>query len=144
MSGLVQKIKEMWAPEEYGEEDYEEQEQESTYSRKGKEKRSSSGRVVSIHATAKLKVVLSKPEKFGEDIKNTADELLKMHTVVLNLEGVNKAESRRIIDFLSGAAYAQGGKIKKVSTETFVVTPCNVDLEGDDVLDELENRGLYF
>ena len=40
--------------------------------------------------------------------------------------------------------YATGGKIKKVSTDTFIVTPCNVDLEGDDVLGELESHGVYF
>ncbi len=149
MSGLVEKFKEMWAPsDDYYEDEYDEQEdgrEEDNLRSKYREKRNSSGsRVVSIHATAKLKVVLSKPERFGEEIKNVADELLKMHTVVLNLEDVVKTESRRIIDFLSGVAYANGGKIKKVSTDTFVVTPCNVDLEGDEVLGELENYGVYF
>ncbi len=149
MSGLVEKFKEMWAPaDDYYEDEYEEQEEnyEENNSRlKYKERRNNAGnRVVSIHATAKLKVILTKPERFGEDVKNIADELLKMHTIVLNLEDVVKTESRRIIDFLSGVAYANGGKIKKVSTDTFVVTPCNVDLEGDDVLGELENHGVYF
>lgn len=149
MSGLVEKFKEMWAPsDDYYEDEYEEQEEsyeEDNMRSRYKEKKNSSGsRVVSIHATAKLKVVLTKPERFGEEIKNIADELLKMHTIVLNLEDVVKTESRRIIDFLSGVAYANGGKIKKVSTDTFVVTPCNVDLEGDDVLGELESHGVYF
>ena len=73
-----------------------------------------------------------------------ADELLKMHTVVLNLENTNKDISRRIIDFLSGVAYANGGKIKRVAASTFIITPYNVELTGDDVLDELENNGVYF
>ena len=72
-----------------------------------------------------------------------ADELLKMHTVVLNLEETNKDTSRRIIDFLSGVAYANGGKIKRVSTCTYIITPYNVDLTGDEVMDELENNGVY-
>ena len=67
-----------------------------------------------------------------------------MHTVVLNLEVTPKSESRRLVDFLSGIAYAIGGKIKKVSTDTFVVTPCNVDIEGEDLLSEFENKGVYF
>ena len=152
MSGLVQKFKEMWAPaDDYYEDEYDERNEsgsvEEELSRtRSRERRSSSSnnRVVSIHATAKLKVVLSKPDCFGEDIKNIADELLKMHTIVLNLEGLVKAEVRRIIDFLSGVAYANGGKIKKVATDTFVATPCNVDLAGDAVLGELENSGVYF
>jgi cell division inhibitor SepF len=104
----------------------------------------SGNKVVNIHATAQLQVVLFKPERFGEDTRAVADELLKMHTVVLNLENTNKDVSRRIIDFLSGVAYANGGKIKRVATSTFIITPYNVDLTGDDVLDELENNGVYF
>lgn len=149
MAGLVEKFKEMWAPaDDYYEDEYEEQAEENEEahsSSRYKDKKNSSGsRVVSIHATTKLKVVLTKPERFGEEVKNIADELLKMHTIVLNLEDVAKPEARRIIDFLSGVAYANGGKIKKVSTDTFVVTPCNVAFEGDDVLSELESHGVYF
>ena len=73
-----------------------------------------------------------------------ADELLKMHTVVLNLENTEKEVSRRILDFLSGVAYANNGKIKRVATDTFIITPYNVELTGNDVLDELENSGVYF
>ncbi len=85
-----------------------------------------------------------KPERFGEETRNIADELIKTHTVVLNLENTNKDMSRRIIDFLSGVAYANRGKIKKVATSTFIIIPNNVDLTGDDLLDELEHSGVYF
>ena len=100
--------------------------------------------MVNIHATAQLQVVIFKPEHFGEDTRAIADELLKIHTVVLNLEETQKDVKRRIIDFLSGVAYANGGKIKRVATDTFIITPYNVDLTGDDVLDELESSGVYF
>lgn len=100
--------------------------------------------VVNISATAKLAVALFKPERFGEETRNIADELIKTHTVVLNLENTNKDMSRRIIDFLSGVAYANRGKIKKVATSTFIIIPNNVDLTGDDLLDELEHSGVYF
>ena len=149
MAGLVEKFKEMWSPsEDYCEDECDEKEEvceeENERPRHKDRKDTQNNHVLSIHAAAKVKVVLVKPERFGEEVKNIADELLKMNTIVLNLEEVVKAESRRIIDFLSGAAYANGGKIKKVSTDTFIVTPCNVDLEGDDVLGELESHGVYF
>ena len=148
MAGLMEKFKEMWAPsEEYYEDEYEEQEEEtaeSTSRFRNRDKKNSKNGVLNIRPSSKVKVVLVKPEKFGEEIKNIADELLKLNTIVLNLEDVVKAEARRIIDFLSGVAYANGGKIKKVSTDTYVVTPCNVDLEGEDILGELENHGVYF
>ena len=144
MPGIVEKLKEMWNPsDEYYEEN--EEAQEIVNKEEPKQLRSvSNGKIVSINSGAKVKVVLSRPEHFCEEIKNIADELLKMHTVVLNLEVTPKSESRRLVDFLSGIAYAIGGKIKKVSTDTFVVTPCNVDIEGEDLLSEFENKGVYF
>ena len=101
-----------------------------------------SNKVVNIHATAQLQVVLVKPERF-ENAAEIADHLREKRTVVLNLEHTNKDIARRLIDFLSGVAYAQDGKIKKVAVNTYIITPYNVDLMGD-LIDELENNGLYF
>ena len=99
-------------------------------------------KVVNIHATAQLQVVLVKPERF-DDASTVADHLNAKRTVVLNLESANKDVARRILDFLSGVAYANDGQIKKVANCTFIITPYNVGIMGD-LLDELENNGLYF
>ena len=99
-------------------------------------------KVVNIHATTQLKVVLVKPERF-ENASEIADHLKEKRTVVLNLESTNKDVARRLIDFLSGVAYAGEGKIKKVAANTYIITPYHVDIEGD-LIDELENNGLYF
>ena len=99
-------------------------------------------KVVNIHATARLQVVLVMPEQY-EAAREIADHLRDKRTVVLNLENTNKEVSRRILDFVSGVAYAQDGKIKKVAVSTFIVTPYNVDILGD-LIDELENNGVYF
>lgn len=101
-----------------------------------------SNKVVNIHATAQLQVVLVKPERF-DDASAVADHLNAKRTVVLNLESANKDVARRILDFLSGVAYANDGQIKKVANCTFIITPYNVGIMGD-LLDELENNGLYF
>ena len=99
-------------------------------------------KVVKIHATTQLKVILVKPERF-ENASEIADQLKDKRTVVLNLESTNKDVARRLIDFLSGVAYAGEGKIKKVAANTYIITPYHVDIEGD-LIDELENNGLYF
>lgn len=101
-----------------------------------------SNKVVNIHATAQLQVVLVKPERF-DDASTIADHLNAKRTVVLNLESSNKDVARRILDFLSGVAYANDGQIKKVANCTYIITPYNVGFMGD-LLDELENNGLYF
>ncbi len=165
MAGLVDKFKRMWdVPEDdyndYDDDDYnssyEDDDSDSYTSSRGSSYSSSAyqnfapdpeerkNKVVNISATAKLQVVLFKPETFGSETKSIADELIKSHTVVLNLENTNRDESRRILDFLSGCAYANNGSVRRIATSTFLIIPNNVDLTGDDLLDELENSGLYF
>ena len=101
-----------------------------------------SNKVVNIHTTTQLQVVLVKPDRF-ENAAEVADHLRDKRTVVLNLESTDKEVARRLLDFLSGVAYAQEGKIKKVALSTYIITPYNVDILGD-LIDELENNGLYF
>ena len=101
-----------------------------------------SNKVVNINATTQLQVVLVKPERF-EDASAIADQLNAKHTVVLNLESTGQEISRRLIDFLSGVAYANNGQIKRVATSTFIITPYNVDIMGD-LIGELENNGVFF
>ncbi len=98
-------------------------------------------RVVNIHTTTQLQVVLVKPERY-EVSPEIADHLKERRTVVLNLESANKETARRVLDFLSGVAYAMDGQIKRVANSTYIITPYNVDLQGD-LIDELENNGLY-
>ena len=98
-------------------------------------------KIVNIHATTQLKVVLVKPERF-ENASEIADHLKEKRTVVVNLESTNKDVARRLIDFLSGVAYAGEGKIKRVAANTYIITPYHVDIMGD-LIDELESSGLY-
>lgn len=99
-------------------------------------------KIVNISATTQLQVVLVKPERF-EDATAVADHLIDRKTVVLNLESTNKDVARRLIDFLTGAAYATNGQLKRVANSTFIITPYNVNIMGD-IIDELENNGVYF
>lgn len=152
--GLMDELKKIIHPyddEDYDyEDDFEEPVKESSRSlfddrkddrREDRRSEDRHNKVVNIHATTQLKVVLVKPERF-ENASEIADHLREKRTVVLNLEGTNKDVARRLVDFLSGVAYAGDGKIKKVSTNTYIITPYSVDLMGD-LIDELENNGLY-
>lgn len=82
----------------------------------------------SLGGAIELKVV--KPERYG-NVKQIADHLLNHRTVVLNLESTNKETAKRLLDFLSGVAYSIDGQLKRVATNTFVITPCNVDVSGE-------------
>ena len=101
----------------------------------------SGSKVVNIHTTAQMQVVLVKPDRF-DNVSDIAEHLRSKHAVVLNLESTNKDVARRLVDFLSGCAYALDGKIKKIAISTYIITPYNVDIVGD-LIDELENNGVY-
>lgn len=127
---------------EYSHNEKEEEEAPSRSPRSFSRDRNDPNKVVNINTTAQLQVVLAKPESFEEAV-SIADNLNEKRTVVLNLESASREVVRRIIDFLSGAAYANGGKLKRVANSTFIITPYNVDVMGD-LLDELENNGMFF
>lgn len=157
--GLFDKIKDIMTDEEDDFDEYTEESAEfvkpprrrereiepPAYEREEKSERSSrhskSDKVVNIHTTAQLQVVLVKPEGF-EEAASIADNLNARRTVVLNLESANREVARRLLDFLSGVAYANNGQIKRVANSTYIITPYNVDVMGD-LIDELENNGMF-
>ncbi|MBE7011685.1 MAG: cell division protein SepF [Ruminococcaceae bacterium] len=98
-------------------------------------------KVVKIHTTAQLKLVVMQPESF-DDARDIANHLKNKKPVVMNLEFVEKDIARRIVDFLSGAVYAVDGNIQKVSNGIFIITPYNVGIMGD-FKDELRSKGIF-
>ena len=143
--GIFDELKKLTHPYEDEDEEFEEFEEtprKEVFEDRRPKLEDRRNKVVNIHATTQLKVVLVKPERF-ENASEIADQLKDKRTVVLNLESTNKDVARRLVDFLSGVAYAGEGKIKKVAANTYIITPYHVDIEGD-LIDEQENNGLYF
>lgn len=104
-------------------------------------RRQKSDKVVNINTTAQFQVVLVKPERY-EEAASIADHLNAKRSVLLNLESTNRDIARRLLDFLSGVAYANNGQIKRVANSTYMITPYNVDVMGD-LIDELESNGMF-
>lgn len=98
-------------------------------------------KVVKIHTTAQLKLVVMQPESF-EDAREIANHLKNKKPVVINLEAVERNAAQRIVDFLSGAVYALDGNIQKVANGIFLIAPYNVGIMGD-FKDELRNKGIF-
>ncbi len=90
-----------------------------------------------------LQVVLVKPDRFDE-VTSIADHLNEGKTVVLNLEESARDVSRRIVDFLSGVAYANGGNMRKVAKNTFIIVARGVDVMGELLPEEFEDGKIYF
>ena len=75
-----------------------------------------------------LKVV--KPTQFNQ-ILTAGDHLIDGKTVLLNLEGLDKALSRRMIDFIAGVAYALNATIKSATNNSYFIAPRDVDVSGE-------------
>ena len=94
-----------------------------------------SGQVVNL--SNKQEVVLFHPNNFN-DTSKAADDLRSRKAVIVNMENIDKAMARRVVDFLSGCAYAIDGKVKKVAQATYLFCPHNMEISGD--LETLQNE----
>lgn len=154
--GLMDELRKLTNPYSDKDEDYDDYDDEPleeaaepapaaprrTFTRSTSDAPKTGSRVVNINATTQLQVVLVKPDRF-DVVSEIADHLRDKQALVLNLESTNKDVARRLVDFLSGCAYALDGKIKKVAISTYLITPYHVDVVGD-LTEELENAGMYF
>ena len=87
-----------------------------------------SGQVLNINSN-KQEVVLFRPTAFN-DCSTAADDLRSKKAIIVNLENVDKALARRVVDFLSGCAYALDGKVNKIAQSTYLFSPHNMDVTG--------------
>ena len=93
--------------------------------------RTSSGKVVPIRTTPKgLEVCIIKPTSF-EDSQVICDMLLTGRATIINLEGFDDKLAQRTMDFVSGSVYAINGKLHRISSCIFIVSPDTVDISGD-------------
>ncbi len=102
---------------------------------------SKKGKVVNIHTTTQLKVVVIQPTTYMES-QDIADHLKSKKPVVVNLEKIDKETAKKVVDFLSGAVYALDGSMQKVSNGILLLAPYNVGIMGD-FSDELKSKGLF-
>ena len=88
-----------------------------------------SGQVLNMNS-GKHEVVLFHAKAF-DDAAKAADELRNRRAIILNMENVDKALTRRVVDFLSGCVYALDGQVKKVAQSTYLFCPHSMDIVGD-------------
>ena len=88
-----------------------------------------SGQVLNM-SSGKQEVVLFHAKAF-DDAAKAANELRSKRAVILNMENVDKALTRRVVDFLSGCVYALDGQVKKIAQSTYLFCPHSMDIVGD-------------
>lgn len=103
--------------------------------------RQKKGKVVNIHTSSYVKVVIYQPASF-EDTQTIINNLKSRKPIVVNLESLDTALAQRVLDFISGAVYALDGTIQKVSRGIFVLAPSNIDIVGN-IPEELKGKSFY-
>ena len=90
------------------------------------------GQVLNMNTSSanKQEVVLFRPGSFN-DTSKAADDLRSHRAVIVNMENVDKAMARRVVDFLSGCVYALDGDVKKIAQSAYLFCPHNMDIVGD-------------
>lgn len=96
---------------------------------------SSDGKVVDMRSSvptsgSKAQIVFKKLDRY-EDVGSVATVLNEKKIVVLNLETCPNDVSVRIIDFLSGVAFANDGEMKRIAGRAYIIAPYNVPLTGE-------------
>lgn len=71
------------------------------------------------------------PTSFN-DAQSIGDRFKKGQAVIVNLQGVDRDLRRRLVDFASGLCYALGGKMDKVATQVYLLTPADVVVSASD------------
>ena len=145
MSNFMNKMLNMvgFGPEDEYEDDYgyEEESVEPTAGVFDRMSERRSSRVVKLHNSPnQLRVVVIQPESF-EEAKDITNHLKDRRPIVVNIAAIDKQVAQKIIDFLSGAVYALEGDIQKVSRDIFLIVPSNVDIMGNE---ELQNTSRYY
>ncbi len=141
--GMVKRIFDMLNPTE---EDFDDQTQFENTTSEGPSVSGKEGNVIKFgRVSKKLVVSCFKPTKYDGDISKVVDSLLSGNVAVLDLgiEASDSETSRRIIDFMCGAVYAVGGKIAKAAGSAYVLTPRDVEINGVDIVNKLNDSGIY-
>ncbi len=123
------------------EEEYQEEGQEEPPMPEQQVKSPRKGKVLSIHSSKNQRVIIVKPDDFSE-AKLIADHMRYRRTAVVNLENADIDDAKRILDFISGTAYALNCNVQKVSENIFIFSPDNIDLSAEFKKDMVE-KGAF-
>ncbi|RKD27853.1 cell division inhibitor SepF [Caminicella sporogenes DSM 14501] len=138
---LIDKVKFFMGLDDYDDEETLEPEYEENLSTAVHTNTVKKNKIVNIHTTTQMKVVIYEPNDF-EEAPLIVDNLKNRKPVIINLENLEHDLAKKIFDFLNGAVYALDGQIQKVSKGIFILAPNNIDISGN-FKEELKNKGIF-
>lgn len=133
MAGIMGKFLNFVGLEEVEDEEYEGETEETRSSTDWEEEvpKRKRGGVVSLPASRNLRVVVMHPRTLEEG-QAIADQVKGRRPVIVNLDLAEERAGQRLLNFLSGVAYALDGGLRKVGDNIFLLTPSNVEVASED------------
>ena len=98
-------------------------------------------KVVNIHTTSSVKVVIIKPEDFDE-ATTICDSLKSRKIVVVNTTSLEPKTGQRLLDFIGGACYALCGDLQQVEKGVYIISPSNIEVNNE-LKNELSSKGIF-
>ncbi len=86
-------------------------------------------RPLPIQPAASPQVVV--PVEFN-DAQQVGDLFKRGRPVIVNLQGLERDLARRLLDFTSGVAYGLGGRVEKVASHVYLLSPADVEVSDED------------
>jgi cell division inhibitor SepF len=71
------------------------------------------------------------PKSFN-DAQDVADKFKDSIPVIVNLQGIDRDLSKRLVDFASGLTYALDGGMQQIADKVFLLTPRNVEVSAEE------------
>jgi cell division inhibitor SepF len=71
------------------------------------------------------------PKSFN-DAQDIADKFKDQIPVIVNLQGIDRDLSKRLVDFASGLTYALDGGMQQIAEKVFLLTPRNVEVSAEE------------
>ena len=95
--------------------------------------------IKALNANKDSQLILFEPRAFAET-RDIANHLKQKKAAVVNLHRLQKEQSKRVVDFLSGVIFAIEGDIQRIGPRIFLCTPKNIGVSGTIDLDEDESE----
>ncbi len=96
-------------------------------------------------SSSDLEISIFEPKAYENSIEISA-RLRSGHPVIINIKYLDTNEGTRLIDFISGTAFAIDGHMMKISDTIFLLTPSNVSIANftSDPQSEAQNKDNLF
>lgn len=100
--------------------------------------------VVRQPAPAAVSEIVTVHPKQYRDAQTIAENFREGVPVIINLSQMSDADARRLIDFASGLSLGLYGRIERVTSKVFLLSPENIAVSGDGTLAQADAEAPAF